>query len=41
MREEPVRTIYVQQQQVPGGSDDHAATEDRAIATSAPPNTSS
>ena len=28
----PTRTVYVQQQQVPGGWDDHAATEDRALA---------
>ena len=26
------RTVYVQQQQVPGGWQDHAETEDRAIA---------
>src|SRR5688500_15641060 len=29
---ENVRTVYVQQQQVPGGWEDHAETEDRAIA---------
>jgi hypothetical protein len=32
MPDAPTRTIYVQQQQVPGGWDDHAATEDRALA---------
>ena len=28
-----VRTVYVQQTQVPGGWQDHAETEDRTIAT--------
>ena len=33
MADESVRTIYVQQQQVPGGWQDHAETPDRAVAT--------
>ena len=33
MPDDTVRTVYVQQQQVPGGWQDHAETEDRAIAT--------
>ena len=32
MADETVRTVYVQQEQVPGGWQDHAETEDRAIA---------
>ena len=32
MRDSPSRTVYVQQTQVPGGWQDHAETEDRAIA---------
>ena len=32
MPDDTVRTVYVQQQQVPGGWQDHAETEDRAIA---------
>ena len=32
MSDAPTRTVYVQQTQVPGGWQDHAETEDRAIA---------
>ena len=32
MPDAPTRTVYVQQQQVPGGWEDHAKTQDRAIA---------
>ena len=32
MPDAPTRTVYVQQQQVPGGWQDHAETDDRAIA---------
>jgi len=33
MSTESVCTVYVQQTQIPGGWQDHAETEDRAIAT--------
>jgi hypothetical protein len=32
MPDATARTVYVQQQQVPGGWEDHASTEDRALA---------
>jgi hypothetical protein len=33
MADETARTVYVQQTQAPGGWQDHAETDDRAIAT--------